>query len=134
MAIKSGVVHHVTITVTDVERSMAFYADILGFQKVADFGPRAIMHNGHVLLTLSPPPDPAQAIANDRFNENRVGMDHVSFAVESLADLEQAADFLDEQGVERGQITDLAPFGIYIMAFRDPDNVQLELTAPHATE
>lgn len=133
-AIKSGVVHHVTITVTDVERSVAFYSEILGFQKIADFGPRAIMHNGHVLVALTPPSDPVQAIANDRFNENRVGLDHVSFAVESREELERAAEFLDAQGVERGEITDLAPFGIYIMAFRDPDNVQLELTAPHAAE
>ena len=131
-AIKSGVVHHITITVTDVERSVAFYSSILGFQKVADFGERAIMHNGHVLVALTPPSDPSQAIENDRFNENRVGLDHVSFAVESHADLERAAALLDEQGIEHGEINDLAPFGIYVMAFRDPDNIQLELTAPHA--
>ena len=131
-AIKSGVVHHITITVTDVERSVAFYSKILGFQKVADFGSRVIMHNGHVLVALTPPTDPSQAIANDRFNENRVGLDHVSFAVENREELERAAEFLDAQGIARGEITDLAPFGIYIMAFRDPDNVQLELTAPHA--
>jgi catechol 2,3-dioxygenase-like lactoylglutathione lyase family enzyme len=83
-------------------------------------------------MALSPPPDPSQAVANDRFNENRVGLDHVSFAVESFEELERAAELLDKQGVERGEITDLTPFGIYIMAFRDPDNVQLELTAPYA--
>ncbi len=132
--IKSGVVHHMTITVTDVERSTAFYSSILGFQKVADFGSRAILHNGHVLVALTPPTDPAQALANDRFNENRVGLDHVSFAVESHAELEQAIAVLDEHGVEHGEINDLAPFGIYVLAFRDPDNIQLELTAPYAAE
>jgi catechol 2,3-dioxygenase-like lactoylglutathione lyase family enzyme len=132
MAIKSGIVHHVTITVTDVERSVAFYSSILGFQKVADFGTRAILHNGHVIVALSPPPDPAQAIDNDRFNENRVGLDHVSFSVESRDELERAAAFLDEQGIEHGEINDLAAFGIYVMSFRDPDNVQLEISAPHA--
>ena len=131
-AIKTTVVHHITMTVTDVERSLAFYSEILGFQKVADFGPKTVMHNGHVLVALNPPPDPSQAIADDRFNENRVGLDHVSFAVENREELERAAEFLDAQGIERGEITDLAPFGIYVMAFRDPDNVQLELTAPHA--
>ena len=133
-AIKSGAIHHITITVTDVERSTAFYSSILGFQKVADFGSRAILHNGHVLVALTPPTDPAQAIDNDRFNENRVGLDHVSFAVESHAELEQAIAVLDEHGVEHGEINDLAAFGIYVLAFRDPDNIQLELTAPHAAE
>ena len=131
-AIKSGVVHHITITVTDVERSVAFYSSILGFQKVADFGTRAIMHNGHVLVALTPPADPAQAITNDRFNENRVGLDHVSFSVDSLAEMERAAALLDEEGIEHGAINDLGAFGIYVMSFRDPDNVQLELTAPHS--
>ena len=133
-AIKSGAIHHITITVTDVERSTAFYSSILGFQKVADFGSRAVLHNGHVLVALTPPTDPAQAIDNDRFNENRVGLDHVSFAVESHAELEQAIAVLDEHGVEHGEINDLAAFGIYVLAFRDPDNIQLELTAPHAAE
>ena len=29
-----------------------------------------------------------------------------------------------------GEITALPSFGIYVLPFRDPDNVQLELTAP----
>jgi len=29
-----------------------------------------------------------------------------------------------------GQITGLPSFGIYVLPFRDPDNIQLELTAP----
>jgi len=40
---------------------------------------------------------------------------------------------LDGRGVPWGEITDLGEaFGLYILAFRDPDNVQLELTAPYA--
>ena len=132
-AIKSGAVHHLAITVTDVARSVAFYSEVLGFQKVADFGTRAIMHNGHTLLALTPPADPAQAISNDRFNENRVGLDHISFAVDSLAEMERAKALLDERGIEHGTVNDLGEgFAIYVMSFRDPDNVQLELTAPHA--
>jgi hypothetical protein len=45
--------------------------------------------------------------------------------------LEAAAALLDEHGVTRGEIKDLGPgFGIHVMAVRDPDNIQLELTAP----
>jgi len=32
-------------------------------------------------------------------------------------------------GVPHGDIIELASFGIYILPFRDPDNIQLELTA-----
>jgi hypothetical protein len=60
-----------------------------------------------------------------------VGLDHISFSVENLAALEAAARLFAEKGVEHGEIRDLGPFGIYVMAFRDPDNIQLELTAPH---
>ncbi len=48
------------------------------------------------------------------------------------AELERAARLLEERGVPHGEVTDLgAAFGLYVLAFRDPDNIQLELTAPH---
>jgi catechol 2,3-dioxygenase-like lactoylglutathione lyase family enzyme len=125
-------VHHVTLTVSDVARSEQFYSKLFNFEKVTEFGPRAIMSNGSLLLVLTPPPDPAQAIKDDRFNENRLGLDHVSFSVASMADLEAAIKLLDTHGVQHGAISPLAPFGIAILALRDPDNIQIELTAPLA--
>jgi catechol 2,3-dioxygenase-like lactoylglutathione lyase family enzyme len=105
----------------------------LGFQVAVEFDPRVALVNGGTLLALGPAPDPAQAQAGDRFNENRIGLDHISFAVDSLQDLEAAAAFFDENGIERGEIRDLGPgFAIHVMAVRDPDNIQLELTAPYA--
>jgi glyoxylase I family protein len=50
----------------------------------------------------------------------------------SRADLERAAQFLSEKGVSHGEIKDLAGFKISVLAFRDPDNIQVELTAPYA--
>jgi hypothetical protein len=47
-------------------------------------------------------------------------------------DLERALRLLDERGIPHGEITDLGDvFGLYILAFRDPDNIQLELTAAY---
>ena len=129
--IQTGAVHHVTLTVTDVSRALDFYTRLLGFQEVADYGPRKILHNGSVLLAVGPAPDPAQALDEDRFSEHRVGLDHISFSVGNMAALEAAAQRFDQEGVERGEIRHLEPFGIHVMAFRDPDNIQLELTAPH---
>jgi len=131
-SITTSAVHHVTLTVTDVERSMGFYTGLLGFQLAMMFGPRVILSNGQLVLALTSPPDPAQAPTNDQFNENRVGLDHISLAVENRAVLETAAALFDAQGVSHGEIKDLGPdLAIYVLAFRDPDNIQLELTAPH---
>lgn len=130
--ISTGAVHHLALTVSDVARSRAFYTDLLGFQMIMEFGPRALLSNGSMVLALTPPADPAQAIQDDRFNENRLGLDHLSFSVGSHADLENAVQLFDAQGVSHGEIKDLGPIGIYVLALRDPDNIQIELTAPHS--
>lgn len=132
--ISATIIHHLTITVSDVARSQAFYEQVLGFQKAADFGDRAVLHNGHTMLVIGPPPDSAQAIANDAFDENRIGLDHLSFSVADRAELTHAIALLDAHGIEHGEIKDLAGFGISVLAFRDPDNVQLELTTPFSAE
>ena len=128
-----GPVHHFKLTVVDPAQSRDFYTELLGFQVVGEFGPVILVSNRNVMIGLSPAPDPAQAIANDRFDENRVGLDHLSFSVESRAALERALCIFDERGVEHGEIMDLGEaFGICVLMFRDPDNIQLELASPRA--
>ena len=67
-------------------------------------------------------------VAADRFDENRVGLDHIAFRVDSKTELDAAAAHLDELGIEHEPIKDIGP--AYILEFRDPDNIALELTAP----
>ncbi len=129
-AIQTGAVNHIALTVSDVRRAQQFYTDLLGFKLVADYGPRALLSNGSFILALTPPSDPAQAIEGDRFNENRIGLDHLSLGVNSMADLEGATSLFENKGVPHGEIKPLEPFGIAVLAFRDPDNNQIELTAP----
>ncbi len=129
-SIPTGTVNHVALTVTDRERARDFYGEVLGFQFLTEFGPKYLLSNGSVILALAQSPEPARAIADDRFDENRVGLDPVSFSVSSRDELERAARALDERGIPRGEIKDIGGLGIYVMAFRDPDNIQLELTAP----
>lgn len=132
--IQTAAIHHMTLTVTDIRRSVDFYTTYLGFQKAMDLSEtRVVMANGNALVALSEAPDPSRAIQGDKFDENRVGLDHVSFSVSSLAELEAAAGVFDQDGIEHGEIKDLgADLAIYVMAFRDPDNTQLELTAPYS--
>src|SRR5688572_21780002 len=94
--IATTAVHHLALTVGDVARAEQFYTSLLGFQKVMDFGPRVLLSNGSMVLALTPPPNPEQAIQNDRFDENRIGLDHLSFGVASRADLENAVRLFDE--------------------------------------
>lgn len=129
--ITTGHVHHLRLTVSDVARARAFYTEVLGFDLAVEMAPGVLLTNGHILLGLAPSPDSGSSIAGDRFDENRVGLDHLSFSVASMNDLNEALRILDENNVEHGEIKDLGPdFGIAVLAFRDPDNIQLELTAP----
>jgi len=122
-----GAVHHVALTVADLDRSVRFYTEVLGFQQVAEFGPKRILHNGSVMLGMGP----GAGGQSDRFDEGRVGLDHLSFSVDSRNDLLRALAALDSHGIPHGEISDLPDFGISILPFRDPDNIQLELTAPY---
>jgi glyoxylase I family protein len=140
--IPAGEIHHLRLTVTDVERSRQFYIGLLGFEVAADSPPEddpqaaevfkvlfggVVMIRGSLLLGLRP-----MAPSGDRFDPDRVGLDHLSFGVASHDDLEQAVLLLDEHGVKHGEITSLPSFGIDVLSFEDPDGVQLELTAPMA--
>jgi glyoxylase I family protein len=138
-----GPIHHVRLTVTDVERSRAFYTEVLGFQVAVDAPPPAgdphhhlmmeilqdgiVMVSGDLLVGLRPV---GAGNAADRFDPFRCGLDHLSFGVPARTDLEAAVRAFEERGVEHSGITDLPPFGIAVLPFKDPDGLALELTAP----
>ncbi len=142
-----GLVNHIRVAVTDVERSRAFYTEILGFEvalaepppaddehsaAVADAmqGGIILMHQG-MLFGLRPV-DPERAGSGDRFDPLRVGLDHISFNVPTRADLDRAIEWFDARGVPHGPIRELTSFGLCFLAFFDPDGIALELTAPSA--
>lgn len=140
--IPTGDIHHLRLTVTDVQRSRQFYTSLLGFEVAVESPPSddpsagetfkvlfggVVMVRGNLLMGLRP-----MAPSGDRFDPDRVGLDHLSFSVASHDDLEEAVRLLDSRGVRRGEITSLPSFGIDVLPFEDPDGVQLELTAPMA--
>jgi glyoxylase I family protein len=132
-SIQTGAVYHVMLTVTHVRRSVDFYSSLLSFKPIIELGPRVLMTNGSMVLAVTPPPDASQALPDDCFNENRVGLDHLSLSVAGKSDLEQAVRLFDEHGVSHGEIKDLgSDMRLYVLAFRDPDNIQIELTAPYS--
>jgi glyoxylase I family protein len=136
MAINTTSIAHVRLTVTDIARSRRFYESVFGWRVAlevpddADDATRealgflfggVIYHIGESLVGLRP-------VATDTFDEDRVGLDHLAFRVASRAELDSAAQHLDDLGIAHEPVKDIGP--AYILEFRDPDNVALELTAP----
>ena len=126
---------HVRLTVTDLDRSRAFYDAVLGLPVYVELPPDAdektreqlwflfggvIYHLGDSLLGLRP-------VSRDEFDENRTGLDHVSFVVADHAALEHAVTVLDEEQVAHGGIKDIGAG--WILEFRDPDGIALEVFA-----
>ncbi|MEM7346537.1 MAG: VOC family protein [Chloroflexota bacterium] len=132
--ISTGAIHHLMLTVSDISQTRTFYNEILGMEVVAENpdGSTIAFSNGSLLLAARLPFDPTQTPANDRFSEHRMGLDHLSLSVGSRADLETAIEVFDTHQVSHGEIKDLSPngFPFLVLAFRDPDNTQLELAAP----
>lgn len=117
--------HHVTLSVSDLDASIAWYRDLLGFTEVKRLTvgglAKAILARGELLVTFVchgalAEPGP--------FSERRYGLDHLSFAVPDKATLDAWVQRLDAAGVNRGDVT-RASAG-EMVAFRDPDNIALE--------
>ncbi len=136
MSISTSSIAHVRLTVTDIERSRQFYESVFGWpvlieapesadratQEALSFLFGGVIYDlGGTLIGLRP-------VATDAFHEDRCGLDHLAFRVASKAELDDAAAYLDNLGIEHEPIKDIGPS--YILEFRDPDNIALELTAP----
>jgi glyoxylase I family protein len=128
--IQTGGVHHARLTVSDPARSREFYTGVLGFDLLMDFPDGFLVKNGSLLLALRTAPDASKAAANDRFDPNRVGLDHLSLVVGGHADLETAVGLCKARGVTCGEIVDFGPtFGFFVLMLEDPDGIQIELVA-----
>ena len=137
MSIQLGTrgVHHVSLTVTDVARTRQFYIEVLGFQVILELGP-AVLDRATALLSSACIPRRTRrarpvATASTRTGS---GLDHLAFTVASLDELERAVAIFDEHGVPHGAIEDLGPttgLPLRVVFFRDPDGIQLELSAPY---
>lgn len=115
---------HVTLTVSDLERSAEFYNMVLGSQAMSgedEHGPYIICVGDGFMVGLrkyqATPP-------SDSFDPMRLGLDHLGVHVESKAELEKWHGHLDEHSVENSGIVE-SPFGLHLNA-KDPDRIALE--------
>src|SRR5438128_12419661 len=73
--------HHLRLTVSDLERSLTFYTEVLGFELTRRFGPNSVfLHDGTIGLGLNTPWHDISE-QERRFDEARVGLDHIGFKV-----------------------------------------------------
>jgi glyoxylase I family protein len=118
--------NHVILTISDTERSREFYGDLLGFEVIViekDPDKSFFFTCGGVQFFFFPSRQPT---ANDRFSEFRIGLDHLSFTAHSMEFLKEMADKLISAGVDTKGVEQFAHTGNWYVAFRDPDNIQLE--------
>jgi glyoxylase I family protein len=121
-------IHHVSITVPDIERSVPWYSNVLGLTKLME-EPHP---DGTGYAVVLGKPDWSMCVglhahptnAKEPFSEDRTGLDHVGFTVSDHAELEAWESRLTELGVEHSPINKKE--GYSVLVFRDPDNVQLE--------
>jgi catechol 2,3-dioxygenase-like lactoylglutathione lyase family enzyme len=125
-----GGVHHVGLTVSDLDRSEEWYVRLLGltrFMQASDTGLRMVVlrdPEGELALALY------EHASNDTSSasEFRCGLDHLSIGVSDRLGLLEWMARLDEHGVPHSPIND-ETYGS-VLVFRDPDNIQLEFFCP----
>ncbi|UCB55432.1 MAG: VOC family protein [Thiotrichales bacterium] len=77
-------VHHIGLTVTDLDASSSFFTDLLGWEKAGgnpDY-PAIFVSDGTVMVTLWLARQPSSAAAFDK--NNNVGLHHLALRVEDL--------------------------------------------------
>lgn len=126
--------HHLSLTVTELERSTRWYCDVLGFRVADDtiegkwFRRTRLQHgsegHGGIILTLTQHDDGT----GERFSAVRTGLDHVSLRVRNRKDLDELVGRMDEQGVPHSEVKSMGE-GNALVTVRDPDNIQLEVYA-----
>jgi len=131
---KTHGVHHVGLTVPDLDAARRFFMEGLAFAQVGEVPdyPAAFLSDGSVLITLWQAAEPATAVPFDR--RRSIGLHHLALQVadgEALdalhADLTRRADVRIEFAPEP-----LAGGPTRHLMCRIPGDIRLELIAPAA--
>lgn len=122
-------IHHLSLTVTDLERSVRWYEQVLGFSSAEEiekegFQRRRLRHQeAGIILTLTR----HDVVHGTAFDERRPGLDHLGLGVPDVAAVHAWKERLEEHGVEHSAVKPNGPGAI--LTLRDPDGIQLEIVA-----
>ncbi|NYF14327.1 catechol 2,3-dioxygenase-like lactoylglutathione lyase family enzyme [Pseudoclavibacter sp. JAI123] len=119
-------IHHVAVTVRDLDTSVAFYEKVFGFEPATEIDDTTLHRKlfalpGGTALGLT---QHDGGDGSDGFTPFSPGLDHLGLTVESREELEAWDAHLTENGVEHSGIVE-APYG-YALSFKDPDQIALE--------
>ena len=123
--------HHLGISVTNLQRSVRFYCDVVGADLLVGpndgtspsfTGRMAILSLGGRVF------DVCEHSGNERerFNPVRTGLDHFALEANSVGELQAWATWLDSCGVARSAIREVAGGLGTMFDFVDPDGIQVE--------
>ncbi|MER6476115.1 VOC family protein [Streptomyces filamentosus] len=126
---------HIGVNVTDLDRSLRFYGEVLGFEVIgsgdADGRRHAFLgQGGRLVLTL-------WQQAEGGYDATRAGLHHLAFEAESIEKVREAEAALKARGVtfaHEGVVAHregAASGGIF---FHDPDGARLEISVPKGAE
>jgi glyoxylase I family protein len=129
-------IHHLDLVVSDLERSLPFYRELLGplgYVREGEIrGERGerVVYLGHVSAITAVGLREAQSDAHGvPFDRYAVGVHHVAIGAPSREAVDERAAWLRHQGVEiesEPAEYDYIP-GYYAVFFHDPDGIKLEL-------
>ena len=122
-------VHHVNLTVTDLDRSAGWYMKVLGLTPgwemldVEGRGKKTVLlvPSGSLRIVLTQ----HKANNGEPASEFGTGLDHLALTVQDRTSLEAWAQWLDKLDVTHSAIKEGATG--WLITLRDPDNIQLEL-------
>jgi catechol-2,3-dioxygenase len=118
--------NHAVLYVRDVARSVAFYRDVLGFEVVSEIGDRAAFlraggsSNDHDLGLFGIGEQAGASLAG----RATVGLYHLAWEVDTLADLQRLAARLTEEGALVGASDHSTTKSLY---GQDPDGIEFEI-------
>lgn len=124
----TAVLHHVALSVRDIDKSADWYTQLFDLTLVADLTEPAPMKvyltDAGQALDLRQDPD----VVQEDFTQSRVGLDHVAFVCADRNELDGWLGRLEDLGVENSGIVE-SPFGWHLN-FRDPDRIPFEFYLP----
>jgi catechol 2,3-dioxygenase-like lactoylglutathione lyase family enzyme len=126
----------VILSVSNADRSAAWYSDLLGLEEAG----RYVQPDGHAQqVCLADARSGLELCLVDHqsgpdvFDEFRIGLDHLEFLVARRSDLDAWAARLDELRIDHSGVKEPSYTANAMIAFRDPDNIQLEFFWRSAT-
>ncbi|MBV8960655.1 MAG: VOC family protein [Actinobacteria bacterium] len=118
--------NHAVLYVRDVDRSVKFYEDALGFKVVSSFPGAAFLQvpeskNDHDLGLF----EVGAGAADNQAGKGTVGLYHLAWEVETLGELEQVAQRLTSMGALVGASDHGTTKALYA---HDPDGIEFEVS------